>query len=82
MGAVVTTLSFVNIIGGFLFTGKMLDLFKRLEDPEDYFEFYAIPGALLSAGLGGSYAINAGNFESVSGSVGITAAIFSIAASK
>lgn len=80
MGAVATTLSFVNIIGGFLITAKMLDLFKRPEDPKDYFEFYAIPGVLLIAGLGGSYAMNAENFESVSGSVGIAAAICSIAA--
>jgi len=80
MGAIATTLSFVNIIGGFLITGKMLDLFKRPEDPKDYFEFYAIPSALLIAGLGGSYALNAGNFESVSGSVAIAAAVCCIAA--
>ena len=82
MGAIVTTLSCVNNISGFLITGKMLDLFKRPEDPKEYFEFYAIPSALLIAGLGGSYALNAGNFESVSGSVVIAAAVCCIAASK
>lgn len=82
MGAIATALSFVNIIGGFLITGKMLDLFKRPEDPKDYFELYALPGALLVAGLGGAYLVNAGNFENVSGSVGIAAAVCAIAASK
>ena len=82
MGAIATALSFVNIIGGFLITGKMLDLFRRPEDPKDYFEFYAAPGAILLAGLGGAYAVNSGNFENVSGSVAIAAAICSIAASE
>ncbi|KAL7527961.1 LOW QUALITY PROTEIN: hypothetical protein ACHAWF_003473 [Thalassiosira exigua] len=55
MGAVATALSFVNIVGGFLVTGKMLDLFRRSEDPEDYFGYYALPAGALVAGLGGSY---------------------------
>ncbi|KAL7535577.1 hypothetical protein ACHAXR_008088, partial [Thalassiosira sp. AJA248-18] len=80
MGAIATALSFVNIIGGFLITGKMLDLFRRPEDPKDYFEFYAVPSAVLLAGLGGSYLVGSGNFESVSGSVGIAAAICAISA--
>lgn len=82
MGAIATALSFVNIVGGFLITGKMLDLFRRPQDPKDYFEFYAAPGGLLIAGLGGAYLVNSGNFENVSGSVGIAAAICSIAASE
>lgn len=82
MGAIATALSFVNIIGGFLITGKMLDLFRRPEDPDDYFEFYAIPSALLVGGLAGSYLLNSGNFESVAGSVGIAAAVCCIAASE
>ncbi len=82
MGAVATALSFVNIIGGFLITGKMLDLFKRPEDPKDYFELYAIPGVLLVGGLAASNALDVGNFETVSGSVAIAAAVCSIAASE
>ena len=82
MGAIATVLSFINIVGGFLITGKMLDLFRRPEDPNDYFEFYALPAAVLVGGLGGSYATGAGNLESVSGSVGIAAAICAISASK
>ena len=82
MGAIATVLSFINIVGGFLITGKMLDLFRRPEDPNDYFEFYALPAAVLVGGLGGSYVSGAGNFESVSASVGIAAAICAISASK
>lgn len=82
MGAIATVLSFVNIVGGFLITGKMLDLFRRPEDPKDYFEFYAVPAAVLVGGLAGSYVVGADNFGSVSGSVGIAAAICAISASK
>ena len=82
MGAIATTLSFVNIVGGFLITGKMLNLFHRKEDPDDFFGYYAVPAALLVGGLGGSYLLNAENFDSMSGSVGIAAAICCISASK
>lgn len=80
MGAIATTLSFVNIVGGFLISGKMLNLFRRAEDPNDFFELYAIPAAVLIGGLAGSYLLGAENFENVSGSVAIAAAICSIAA--
>lgn len=80
MGAIATLLSFVNISGGFLITGKMLDLFRRPEDPNDYFEFYAIPSALVLGGLGGAYL--GGNLDGVSGTVSIAAAVCCIAASK
>lgn len=82
MGAIATALSFVNIVGGFLISGKMLNLFRRVEDPNDFFEFYTIPIVLLIGGLGGLYLIGADNFENVSGTVAIAAAICSIAASK
>jgi len=78
MGAIATLLSFINIAGGFLITGKMLDLFRRPEDPKDYFEFYAIPAALLLGGLGAAYL--GGNLDNVSGTVSVAAAICCIAA--
>lgn len=80
MGAVATLLSFVNIAGGFLITGKMLDLFRRQEDPKDYFEFYVVPAALLLGGLGAAYLDE--NLENVSGTVSVAAAICCIAASE
>ncbi|EJK75371.1 hypothetical protein THAOC_02906 [Thalassiosira oceanica] len=78
MGAIATVLSFVNIVGGFLISGKMLDLFKRPEDPKDYFELYAVPSAILLTGLAAGYA--SGNLDTMSGSVAIAAAICSIGA--
>jgi NAD(P) transhydrogenase len=45
LGATATTLSSVNIVGGFMITTKMLDMFKRPDDPPEYFHYYGIPGA-------------------------------------
>ena len=79
MGAIATMLSFINISGGFLVSGKMLDLFKRPDDPEDYFQLYVIPAGLLLAGLAGSAYAGLGDLGIVSGSVGIASAICCIA---
>ncbi|KAL7511555.1 hypothetical protein ACHAXN_008664 [Cyclotella atomus] len=79
MGAIATLLSFINISGGFLITGKMLEFFRRPEDPDDYFGLYAIPSAVLVGGLAAAY-LSGNNLESVSGSVGIASAICCIAA--
>jgi len=46
LGATATTLSTVNIVGGFIVTTKMLDMFKRPDDPPEYYNYYAYPGAL------------------------------------
>jgi NAD(P) transhydrogenase len=81
MGAIATLLSFINISGGFLITGKMLEFFRRPEDPKDFFGLYAIPSALLVGGLAASY-LSGNNLESVSGTVGIASAICCIAASE
>lgn len=75
MGAIATLLSFINISGGFLITGKMLEFFRRPEDPDDYFGLYAIPSAVLVGGLAAAY-LSGNNLESVSGSVGIASAIW------
>ncbi len=70
MGAVATMLSFINISGGFLITGKMLDLFRRPDDPKDSFEYYMFPAGVLLAGLFASAVGNVGEVANVSGSVG------------
>ncbi len=80
MGAVATALSFINIAGGFLVSGKMLDLFKRPDDPKDYFEFYSIPTALILAGVAGSAFLNIGNLGIMAGTVAIASSICCIAA--
>lgn len=54
LGAVATTLSTVNIVGGFIVTTKMLDMFKRPTDPPEYYHLYGIPaaGAIGAYGIG------------------------------
>mmetsp|Transcript_16061 Transcript_16061/g.15471 ORF Transcript_16061/g.15471 Transcript_16061/m.15471 type:complete len:1066 (-) Transcript_16061:82-3279(-) len=54
LGAAATTLSTVNIVGGFIVTTKMLDMFKRPSDPPEYYHLYGIPtaGALALYGAG------------------------------
>lgn len=79
MGALATTLSFVNIAGGFLVSGKMLDLFRRPNDPKDQFVLYAIPSLLLLGGLAASAFGDIGNLGIMSGTVGIVSAICCIA---
>lgn len=44
-------LSSVNIVGGFLVTRRMLDMFRREGDPPDFGKYYAIPLAVF----GGTY---------------------------
>lgn len=43
LGASAALISFVNIFGGFLVTQRMLDMFKRPEDPPEYNYLYGIP---------------------------------------
>lgn len=80
MGAIATALSFINIAGGFLVSGKMLDLFRRPTDPKDFFEFYSVPTALLLGGLAGAGFFHMGDLGTVAGTVGIASSIACIAA--
>jgi H+-translocating NAD(P) transhydrogenase len=80
MGAIATALSFINIAGGFLVSGKMLDLFRRPTDPDEYFERYAIPTGLMVAGLLGAAVTGMGNLGILSGTVGVASAVCCIAA--
>lgn len=80
MGAIATTLSFVNIAGGFLVSGKMLDLFRRPEDPKEYFEYYGLPVSVLLAGMAAAAFANIGNLGLMSGSVAIASAVLCISA--
>lgn len=48
LAALATSASAINIVGGFMVTQRMLDLFKRPGD-EDYSKLYAIPGVALCA---------------------------------
>lgn len=60
LGAAATTLSTVNIVGGFIVTTKMLDMFKRPTDPPEYYHLYGIPavgflGVYGAGALSGKY---------------------------
>jgi len=63
LGATATTLSTVNIVGGFIITTKMLDMFKRPDDPPEYYNYYAYPGA-LTLGLYGAGSLS-GKFPEI-----------------
>jgi len=45
-------LSAVNLTGGFLVTKKMLDMFRRPDDPPEFFHYYLVPPAVAVGGLG------------------------------
>ncbi|ACI65927.1 predicted protein [Phaeodactylum tricornutum CCAP 1055/1] len=80
LGAIATALSFVNVAGGFLVSGKMLELFRRQNEPKDFFELYAIPTSVILAGLGIAGFSGVGNLDTMTGTVGIASAICCIAA--
>ena len=80
LGAIATTLSFVNIAGGFLVSGKMLNLFRRPDDPEEFFAYYGVPIGIVLAGLGAAAFGNIGNLGFMSGSVAIASSILCISA--
>lgn len=52
LAATATTLSAVNIVGGFIVTTKMLDMFKRPTDPPEFYHLYGIPAAGAAAFYG------------------------------
>ena len=50
LGALSLGISCVNIGGGFLVTARMLDMFRRPEDPKDHAYLYSIPAATFLGG--------------------------------
>ncbi|CAN0456536.1 unnamed protein product, partial [Ectocarpus sp. 12 AP-2014] len=50
LGAGAVLISTVNISGGFLVTKKMLDMFKRPDDPPEYYQMYLLPAGTLLGG--------------------------------
>lgn len=51
-------ISFINIFGGFIVTGRMLDMFRRPTDPAEHMYLMGIPAATFLAAYG--YAVSAG----------------------
>jgi NAD(P) transhydrogenase len=59
LAATAAFISSINIGGGFLVTQRMLDMFKRPDDPPEYNKLYAIPGLAFLGAYGASLT---GNF--------------------
>merc|ERR1719264_891419 len=51
-------ISFINVFGGFIVTKRMLDMFKRPDDPPEYNHLYGIPAATFLASY--AYAVAQG----------------------
>ena len=51
IAAAATGISMINVTGGFLVTKKMLDLFKRPDDPPEFYEYYGVPVAGFTGGF-------------------------------
>jgi len=49
VGAIST--SCVNLVGAFMVSQKMLDMFRRPTDPPEYHNYYFVPPAVLGGGL-------------------------------
>jgi len=52
LAATAAFISFINVFGGFIVTARMLDMFKRPDDPPEYNYLYGIPGAAFLASYG------------------------------
>ena len=44
-------MSSINIAGGFVVTKRMLDMFKRPGDPQEYTHLYGVPAAVYMGGV-------------------------------
>merc|ERR1712209_123229 len=45
-------ISFISVFGGFIVTGRMLDMFKRPTDPPEYNYLYGVPAAAFLSSYG------------------------------
>ena len=52
LGSTAHFLSSINLVGGVLITQRMLDMFKREDDPEEYNWLYGVPAIASVAGYG------------------------------
>jgi len=62
LGAAAVTLSSVNLVGGFILTNRMLQMFRRPNDPPEYTHYYALPAAVS---VGGYFATKAMGVDTV-----------------
>lgn len=74
LGAAATSLSMVNIVGGFIVTTKMLDMFKRPTDPPEYYHLYGIPSAVTL----GLYGLGSSSFPGLDSAAGTLSGLLCI----
>ncbi|CAN0035672.1 unnamed protein product [Ectocarpus fasciculatus] len=72
LGAGAVLISTVNISGGFLVTKKMLDMFKRPDDPPEYYQMYLLPAGTL---LGGYAVTKAAGYQQMDHLVSMASAV-------
>jgi NAD(P) transhydrogenase len=60
LGATAVGLSAVNLAGGFIVTQKMLDLFRRKDDPPEYNQYYLAPFGVMGGGFFAAKAMGVG----------------------
>uniref|UniRef100_A0A7S0DKH4 proton-translocating NAD(P)(+) transhydrogenase n=1 Tax=Amorphochlora amoebiformis TaxID=1561963 RepID=A0A7S0DKH4_9EUKA len=53
LAAGAVSLSAINLAGGFIVTKKMLDMFRRPDDPPEYWHYYLIPSGVVCASFTG-----------------------------
>lgn len=63
LAAASVLVSAINISGGFLVTQRMLNMFRRKDDPTEYNNLYAIPGITALSGLLAATAAGVPNIE-------------------
>jgi NAD(P) transhydrogenase len=69
-GALATGISTVNIAGGFMVSTKMLDLFKREDDPPEHYELYAMPAAAFLGTYGITHGLGYAEVDKVAAILG------------
>lgn len=77
LAALAVSLSAVNLVGGFLITKKMLDMFRRADDPPEFFHYYLVPAGALSGMyvLGAPLGVNMSSVLALGSGLGCVAGI-------
>lgn len=78
IGAFAVLLSSINIFGGFKVATKMLDLFRRPNDPKEYFEYYGLPIVAAAAAIAASVQTGFTEVPSIAGAGSAVACIAGI----
>eukprot|EP00468_Gymnochlora_sp_CCMP2014_P002468 CAMPEP_0167759946 /NCGR_PEP_ID=MMETSP0110_2-20121227/11308_1 /TAXON_ID=629695 /ORGANISM="Gymnochlora sp., Strain CCMP2014" /LENGTH=1001 /DNA_ID=CAMNT_0007646393 /DNA_START=85 /DNA_END=3090 /DNA_ORIENTATION=+ len=61
LAAGAVSLSAINLVGGFIVTKKMLDMFRRPDDPPEYWHYYLIPSGVVCVSYSGMVLLGLGS---------------------